>query len=68
MATYHVKFRVTYVGGTCDAWNEALPQEKYNWYCDGGQGEKRMKEMAEARDYQMRKVASITMGLDHIDY
>ena len=39
MATYHVKFRVTYVGGTCDAWNEALPQEKYNWYCDGGQGD-----------------------------
>jgi len=66
MATYHVKFRVRYVGGTGEEWSEALSQDKYNSYCDGGQGERRMKAMAEARDYQGRKVDSITMGLDHI--
>lgn len=66
MATYHVKFRVWYEGGTTDEWNEAIPQSKYQWYSDGGQGERRMKDMAEARDYQGRKVRSITMGLNHI--
>ena len=66
MATYHVKFRVRYAGGTGEEWSEALSQDKYNSYCDGGQGERRMKAMAEARDYQGRKVNSITMGLDHI--
>lgn len=66
MATYYVKFRVRYSGGTGDEWSEALSQDKYNSYCDGGQGERRMKAMAEARDYQGRKVDSITMGLDHI--
>ena len=66
MATYNVKFRVRYAGGTGDEWSEALSPDKYNWYCDGGQGERRMKAMAEARDYQGRKVNSITMGLDHI--
>ena len=66
MATYRVKFRVKYAGGTTDEWNEALSQEKYNWYCDGGQGYNRMKVMAEQRDYQGRKVDSITMGLDHM--
>lgn len=66
MATYNVKFRVRYAGGTGDEWSEALSQDKYNSYCDGGQGERSMKAMAEARDYQGRKVDSITMGLDHI--
>ena len=66
MATYNVKFSVRYAGGTGDEWSEALSPDKYNWYCDGGQGERRMKAMAEARDYQGRKVNSITMGLDHI--
>lgn len=66
MATYHVKFKVRYAGGTGEEWSEALSQDKYNSYCDGGQGERRMKAMAEARDYQGRKVNSITMGLDHI--
>lgn len=46
MATYHVKFRVRYSGGTGDEWSEALSQNKYNSYCDGGQGERRMKAMA----------------------
>ena len=66
MATYNVKFRVRYAGGTGDGWSEARSPDKYNWYGDGGQGERRMKAMAEARDYQGRKVDSITMGLDHI--
>ena len=66
MATYNVKFRVRYAGGTGDEWSEALSPDKYNWYCDGGQGERRMKAMADARDYQGLKVDSITMGLDHI--
>ena len=68
MATYNVKFRVRYAGGTGDEWSEALSQDKYNWYCDGGQGERRMKAMAEARDYQGRKVDSITMVVDHISW
>ena len=45
MATYNVKFRVRYAGGTGDEWSEALSQDKYNWYCDGGQGDRRMKAM-----------------------
>ena len=51
MATYNVKFRVRYAGGTGDEWSEALSPDKYNWYCDGGQGESRDWTGQCMRDY-----------------
>jgi hypothetical protein len=61
MANYRIKFRIHYVGGTTDEFTEVIPESKYHWYCDGGQGSTRLREMAEGRDYKGRKVNYVTM-------
>lgn len=61
MATYFVKYHVLYNGGSTEDFEEAISQEKYQWYCDGGSGCTRLREMAERRDYKGRKVVSVQM-------
>ena len=56
-----IRFRVWYAGGTTDTWIETISSEKYSWYCDGGKGATRLKQMAESRDYKGRKVNLVTM-------
>ena len=63
MATYHVKFRIWYVGGETDEFEDSISEEKFHWYSDGGQGGGRMNRMAEQRDYKGRKVNMVTMAV-----
>lgn len=42
MSNYHVKFRVHYVGGTTDEFDEVISEEKYHWYSNGSQGSSRL--------------------------
>ena len=66
MRLYHVKFRVRYVGGETDEWNDAITEQEYHWYSDGGQCANRMNALAESRDYKGRKAACVTMALQKI--
>lgn len=59
---YRIKFRVWYAGGTTDEWVETISQSRFQYYSDGGQGANRLKEMAESRDCQGRKVNQVTMA------
>ena len=68
MANYHVKFRVGYVGGTADEFDEVIPQEKFYYYSDGAQGGARLNQMAEERDFKGRKVNMVTMATIKINY
>ena len=68
MATYQVKFRVSYAGGESEVFEDVISQEKYSWYCDGGQGGGRLNRMAEERDYKGRKVRMVTMAVLNINY
>lgn len=63
MRNYHVKFRVHYVGGTTDEFDEVISEEKYHWYSDGSQGSSRMVTLAAQHDYKGRKVNYVTMSV-----
>ena len=58
-----MKFRVHYVGGTTDEFDEVISEQKYHWYSVGSQGSSRLAAMAEQRDYKGRKVNYVTMAL-----
>lgn len=68
MATYQVKFRVSYAGGESEEFEDVISQEKYSYYSDGGQGGERLNRMAEERDYKSRRVNYVTMALKNINY
>ena len=68
MATYQVKFRVSYAGGESEVFEDVISQEKYSYYSDGGQGGGRLNRMAEERDYKGRKVSMVTMAVLNINY
>lgn len=58
-----MKFRVHYVGGTTDEFDEVISEQKYHWYSVGSQGSSRLAAMAEQCDYKGRKVNYVTMAL-----
>ena len=68
MAKYHVRYHVSYNGGSSEDFEEVISEEKYHWYCDGGYGNNRLREMAEKRDYKGRKVLSVNMNTLRIEY
>ena len=68
MAIYHVRYHVRYDGGSWEEFDEALSQEKYSWYCDGGSGGARLREMAARRDYKGKKVIGVEMRTQRIEY
>lgn len=70
MATYQVKFRVSYAGGESESeeFEEVISQEKYSYYSDGGQGGGRLNRMAEERDYKGRRANYVTMSVMKINY
>ena len=52
MRNYHVKFRVHYVGGTTDEFDDVIGEDKYHWYSDGSQGSCRLAALAAQHDYK----------------
>ena len=68
MATYQVKFRVSYAGGESEEFEEVISQEKYSYYSDGGQGGGCLNRMAEERDFKGRRVNMVTMAVMNINY
>ena len=68
MATYQIKFRVSYEGGESEEFEEVISQEKYSYYSDGGQGGGRLNRMAEELDFKGRRVNMVTMAVMNINY
>ena len=68
MATYQIKFRVSYEGGESEEFEDVISQGKYSYYSDGGQGGGRLNRMAEERDNKGRKVNMVTMTVKNVKY